>query len=266
MIDKGADEIDPLSFYRPPGRFARGGTEMPSPQADHHFVWARWNDAFSGHSRAGCSTFGGRAPSQVNYGERPYSEFQSTRRSQATETGSAVSSCDASDAPEQLLDGQDLAIEGCACPLWTKLIEQLIDSNAQALIAHQHRQKIKRKRGKRFTRSEAVPLDERVHAFERKSARVDFVERLNEKTVLLRWHDATAGLFGEQPWTLYRARYHGICGLSGSRIYRGDFVYRPSTRARSMPSNADETILESSIVSLEGSTSCGLGATDHLLL
>lgn len=231
---------------------------MLSPQADHHFARTSRDDASSGHPRAGCSTFGVRDLSPDNSGERPISEYEPTRRSRASLAGSLMSSCSGLDSAEHVFEQQNFSIVECACPLWTKLVEQLVDRNAQGLIAHQHRQKTKRKRGKRFTTSEAIPLNERVHAFERKSASVNFVERLNEKTVLLRWHDATAGLFGEQPWTLYRARYHGVCGLSGARIYRGDFVYRPSTRAKTVPSNADETILESSIVSLEGTTSCTL--------
>ena len=56
------------------------------------------------------------------------------------------------------------------------------------------------------------------------------VERVDSRTVLLTWHDATRGRFTEQRWRLASAPTNGQCALSGHPIRRGDRVFRAQYR------------------------------------
>ncbi|MDE1178993.1 DUF3331 domain-containing protein [Paraburkholderia sp.] len=80
--------------------------------------------------------------------------------------------------------------------------------------------------------------------FEHDTANVELtlIERLNERTVSIRWHDATGCHYGEQPWEKKIARSRGVCLVSGKTITRGDWVYSPSTRSSTRPANADAMI------------------------
>ncbi|WP_118180114.1 DUF3331 domain-containing protein [Paraburkholderia phosphatilytica] len=55
-------------------------------------------------------------------------------------------------------------------------------------------------------------------------------ERVDSRTVLLTWHDATRGRFTEQRWRLAAAPTNGQCALSGRPIRRGDRVFRAQYR------------------------------------
>lgn len=74
------------------------------------------------------------------------------------------------------------------------------------------------------------------------SARFTLVERVSDRTILIRWRDATVGHYAEQPWMKGIARRSTFCVLSGLRIRRGDSVYRPFTRGRPW-ANGEQVVL-----------------------
>ncbi|MEA3130846.1 MAG: hypothetical protein QOF46_2641, partial [Paraburkholderia sp.] len=76
---------------------------------------------------------------------------------------------------------------------------------------------------------------------------VSVLEYLPNKLVVISWHDPTMCNYEEQIWSPALARHSGRCALSGSRISRGDTVYKPRTRGRIAPLNGDAMILASAL-------------------
>jgi hypothetical protein len=72
---------------------------------------------------------------------------------------------------------------------------------------------------------------------------VAFVERLSPKCVSIRWLEATAGNYREQRWVRRISTTRGICALSGTQIYRGEYVYGPSSTLEYIPNNRTAMIL-----------------------
>jgi hypothetical protein len=72
-------------------------------------------------------------------------------------------------------------------------------------------------------------------------ASVTLVERLSETAVVLRWC-SRYGHYGDQVWVCRTARCAGICAITGSRIRRGEVVYRPQARRFVELTNADAMI------------------------
>lgn len=81
---------------------------------------------------------------------------------------------------------------------------------------------------------------------------VSVLEYLPNKLVVISWHDPTMCNYEEQMWSPALARHSGQCALSGSRISRGDTVYKPRTRGRIEPLNSDAMILASTLKSVPG--------------
>ena len=79
---------------------------------------------------------------------------------------------------------------------------------------------------------------------------VTVLERMHNSRVCLSWHDPTLCNYEEQVWAPAVARRSGHCALSRASIRRGDAVYRPCTRGRIPPVNADAMILASALVPL----------------
>ncbi len=82
---------------------------------------------------------------------------------------------------------------------------------------------------------------------------VTVVEELSNSLFALCWRDPTLCNYEEQVWSPRLARASGRCALSGKHINRGDSVYRPRTRGRVMPLNADAMILASEMVKVRTS-------------
>ncbi|MEA3082310.1 MAG: hypothetical protein QOC89_7 [Paraburkholderia sp.] len=76
---------------------------------------------------------------------------------------------------------------------------------------------------------------------------VNVLEYLANRLVVVSWHDPTLCNYEEQVWSPALARHSGQCALSGSRISRGDTVYKPRTRGRIAPLNGDAMILASAL-------------------
>lgn len=55
---------------------------------------------------------------------------------------------------------------------------------------------------------------------------ISVLERRSSTLVSLSWCDATLGRYAEQDWRLQEARSSTVCALSGTRIERGDLIYR----------------------------------------
>jgi len=77
---------------------------------------------------------------------------------------------------------------------------------------------------------------------------VTVVEELSNSLFALCWRDPTLCNYQDQVWSPCLARESGRCALSGKHIRRGDSVYRPRTRGRVTPLNADAMILASELV------------------
>lgn len=82
---------------------------------------------------------------------------------------------------------------------------------------------------------------------------VTVLEYMHNSRVCLSWHDSTLCNYEEQVWAPALARRSGHCALSGACIRRGDTVYRPQTRGRIAPLNADAMILASALSPLRES-------------
>lgn len=82
---------------------------------------------------------------------------------------------------------------------------------------------------------------------------VTVLEHMHNSRVCLSWHDPTLCNYEEQVWAPALARRSGQCALSGASIRRGDSVYRPRTRGRIPPVNADAMILASALSPLRDS-------------
>ncbi|RQS63128.1 DUF3331 domain-containing protein [Burkholderia sp. Bp8984] len=74
------------------------------------------------------------------------------------------------------------------------------------------------------------------------AARIRIVEILSDTSVTVRWSDPRFGHFGEQVWHCVTARTASRCVLTGAPINRGDRVYRPQGRGRTIPCNWDRMI------------------------
>ena len=77
-------------------------------------------------------------------------------------------------------------------------------------------------------------------------AHIEVIERLTDRTVAIRWQDATRCHYADQVWISGRARRTGRCAMTGAAISREDMVYRPRGN-RAPPGNADAMILASAI-------------------
>jgi hypothetical protein len=94
------------------------------------------------------------------------------------------------------------------------------------------------------------------------SARVEVVDRVSERAIVVDWCDATVGHYGEQLWTRGVARLSSRCVLSGQRIRRGDLVYHPSMRGH-CPANRKEAIL-ACILDVSGDSAGDITATSQI--
>lgn len=71
---------------------------------------------------------------------------------------------------------------------------------------------------------------------------IRLLERHGAVGATLAWSDPTSGCYGEQLWRRCIARRAGQCVVSGTRIAKGDAVYRPR-KAVPAPSNSEAMIL-----------------------
>jgi hypothetical protein len=71
---------------------------------------------------------------------------------------------------------------------------------------------------------------------------VRLLERSTATRVTLAWSDPSRCAYRDQEWHLTRARHSGICAISGQKIRRGEFVYRPRVTRPRPPLNADAMI------------------------
>ncbi|MBR8060424.1 DUF3331 domain-containing protein [Burkholderia dolosa] len=104
-----------------------------------------------------------------------------------------------------------------------------------------------RPRGGRRTR---VVVAAAAAMVERRSVAVSFLERQTATTVSLAWRDATRCAYGEQVWQAARARFGGVCAVSGRAVQPGDAIYRPRP-TRPVPLNAGAMILASVLEQIE---------------
>jgi hypothetical protein len=74
---------------------------------------------------------------------------------------------------------------------------------------------------------------------------VTVLEQLSNALVVIAWHDPTMCNYEEQVWAPALAKHAGWCALSGTRICRGDYVYKPRTRGPIAPLNGEAMILAS---------------------
>ncbi|WP_423244223.1 DUF3331 domain-containing protein [Burkholderia multivorans] len=75
----------------------------------------------------------------------------------------------------------------------------------------------------------------------------------------IRWSDPQSGYFGEQVWHCVTARTSSQCVLTGMPINRGDRVYRPRGRGRSVPCNWARMIHAAAVASFARSASRAAG-------
>ena len=76
---------------------------------------------------------------------------------------------------------------------------------------------------------------------------VTVLEQLSSSLVALSWRDPTLCNYEEQIWSPGFARTSGRCTLSGLHICKGDAIYKPVTRGRTVPLNPDAMILSSAL-------------------
>ena len=76
---------------------------------------------------------------------------------------------------------------------------------------------------------------------------VTVLEQLSNSLVALSWRDPTLCNYEEQMWSPGLARTSGRCALSGLHISKGDAIYKPITRGRTVPLNRDAMILSSAL-------------------
>ncbi|MGF6902396.1 DUF3331 domain-containing protein [Paraburkholderia sp. GAS348] len=79
------------------------------------------------------------------------------------------------------------------------------------------------------------------------SSKITSIELQNNASVLISWCDPTMCHYVDQVWSRAAARNCGYCALTGQRIYRGDAVFKPSSRGRLRPVNCDEMILAAAL-------------------
>ncbi|MBJ9654073.1 DUF3331 domain-containing protein [Burkholderia multivorans] len=90
-------------------------------------------------------------------------------------------------------------------------------------------------------------------------ARIRIVEILSSSSVSVRWSDPQSGYFGEQVWHCVTARTSSQCVLTGMPINRGDRVYRPRGRGRSVPCNWARMIHAAAVASFARNASRAAG-------
>ncbi|SOE95683.1 protein of unknown function [Burkholderia sp. D7] len=73
------------------------------------------------------------------------------------------------------------------------------------------------------------------------------IERRNDKSAFISCCGPTMGHYADQLWILAKAPRVGRCALTGQGIKKGDHVFRPSTRNRSLPANCNEMILATAL-------------------
>ncbi|NYH25982.1 DUF3331 domain-containing protein [Paraburkholderia bryophila] len=76
--------------------------------------------------------------------------------------------------------------------------------------------------------------------------RFALVERVEEKTVLLSWAGSTCGRFTDRRWTLCRSTGEFRCAMSGMKISRGEFVYRPAPQRGEV--RVEEDVILASVI------------------
>lgn len=92
--------------------------------------------------------------------------------------------------------------------------------------------------------------------------KVQVLER-SAQLLIVRWVEPGRAHFGEQHWKPGRARYAGVCALTGARIACGDDVFRPS--GRPMPPNSRAMILAAALDGADLAPACaGAGMTPNL--
>jgi hypothetical protein len=99
----------------------------------------------------------------------------------------------------------------------------------------------------------------------RAGAQITIVEILSRTSVSVRWSDPRSGHFGEQVWHCVIARTSSRCVLTGVPINRGDRVYRPRGRGRTVPCNWDRMIHAAAVTPLPASD-CPLQAASRYRL
>jgi hypothetical protein len=67
-----------------------------------------------------------------------------------------------------------------------------------------------------------------------RNATIEILDRPTSTSAVLSWRD-TGGSYGYQLWHKGIGKWGGSCELSGAPIRRGDFVFRPATRALGQP-------------------------------
>jgi len=60
---------------------------------------------------------------------------------------------------------------------------------------------------------------------------IRFLEKPSKKHLLVSWREQAKCNYTEQLWTLRKAAKATTCALSGEKIKRGDYVYRPAGQA-----------------------------------
>ena len=77
-------------------------------------------------------------------------------------------------------------------------------------------------------------------------ARIYVLERLSANTITVLWQDATRCHYSDQTWIRCTALARGICALGGGNIRRGDVVYKPQARRRTV-ANGQAMLLASEV-------------------
>lgn len=67
------------------------------------------------------------------------------------------------------------------------------------------------------------------------------------KSAFISWCDPTMGNYADQLWIMMKAPSVGRCALTGQSIKKGDQVFRPSIRNRSLPANCNEMVLATTL-------------------
>ncbi|WP_408391515.1 DUF3331 domain-containing protein [Paraburkholderia dipogonis] len=77
--------------------------------------------------------------------------------------------------------------------------------------------------------------------------KITAIERHNDKSAFISWCDSTMGHYVDQLWIMMKAPSVGRCALTGQSIKKGDHVFRPSIRNRSLPANCNEMVLATTL-------------------
>ncbi|MEX3969624.1 DUF3331 domain-containing protein [Paraburkholderia caribensis] len=64
-----------------------------------------------------------------------------------------------------------------------------------------------------------------------------FVERTADSEATFSWQDPALGRMTDQRWKAGKARYEGVCALTGVSIRRGDRVFKPFGLRRETPNH-----------------------------